>query len=69
MSHLAMEKSAALPQFHDTTWVLFLREKFRGLNTYQLFSTHSNCGEIANKAEAEVHFDGISYGKGACFLK
>ncbi len=33
MSHLAMEKSAALPQFHDTTWVLFLREKFWGLNT------------------------------------
>ncbi len=33
MSHLAMEKSAALPQYHDTTWVLFLREKFWGLNT------------------------------------
>jgi len=34
-----------------------------------LSSTHPICCDIANTAEAEVLFDGISYGKGSSWLK
>lgn len=69
MSFLAMEKSPRIAQFHETCWVTFLQYKFWGVNTDQLSSTHPICCQIANTAEAESIFDGISYGKGSSWLK
>ena len=69
MSFLVMSKSQPLQQFHDTCWVGFMEDKFWGISADQLGSTHPICCEIAHTGEAESIFDGISYGKGAAWLK
>jgi aminopeptidase N len=69
MAFLAMSKSQPLQQFHDTCWVGFMEDKGWGISADQLGSTHPICCEIAHTGEAESIFDGISYGKGAAWLK
>lgn len=69
LSFVAMERSAACAEYHDTHWVTFLQMKYWGVNTDQLSSTHPICCQINNTGEAESLFDGISYGKGSAFLK
>ena len=43
--------------------------KFEGVNADILKTTHPVMNSISSVAEAESVFDGISYGKGASFLK
>ena len=69
MSFLVLSKSQPLERFHETCWVTFMQYKFWGISTDQLSSTHPICGEIADTQEADAVFDGISYGKGAAWLK
>ena len=68
MSFVAMADSPELAYF-DTVWATFLQYKFNGVNTDVLSSTHPISTPIADTAEAENLFDGISYGKGAAWLK
>lgn len=69
MSFLAMAKSPVLPHYHETCWVTFLQYKFWGVTKDCSSSTHPICCEIADTAQAEALFDGISYGKGSAWLK
>ena len=69
MSFLVMQLSQPLEQYHATCWVTFMQYKFWGISTDQLSSTHPICCEIADTNEADAIFDGISYGKGAAWLK
>ena len=63
-----MANSPELSYF-NTVWATFLDDKFYGVKTDILSSTHPICTKIANTAEAENLFDWISYGKGASWLK
>jgi aminopeptidase N len=69
MSYVAMEQSPQCAQFHSTCWVDFLWSKFWGIQTDQMSTTHPICATISSTDEAASIFDGISYGKGAAFLK
>jgi aminopeptidase N len=68
MSILALDQIPELSYF-ETHWVTFLSYKFWGISEDQLSNTHPITSFINNTAEAESIFDGISYGKGASFLK
>ena len=68
MSFLAMSQSEELAHFKDS-WIAFLDWKHRGVDGDQLSSTHPVRCHIDSTDEAEALFDGISYGKGAAFLK
>lgn len=68
-AHVAESSAPELDYFHSTTWVTFLQYKFWGISTDQLSSTHPIKCEILQTDQAETLFDGISYGKGASFLK
>jgi len=68
MSFLAMSNAPELSYFHGQ-WIDFMVSKIKGINNDQLNSTHPVMSEIATTNEAESVFDGISYGKGASFLK
>lgn len=46
-----------------------MESKFHGIDSDMLNTTHPIKSKIANVNEAETVFDGISYGKGASFLK
>lgn len=46
-----------------------MQYKFWGINTDILSTTHPITCEITSTDQAELLFDGISYGKGASFLK
>ena len=69
MSFLVMRISQPLEQYHATCWVTFMQYKFWGISTDQLSSTHPICCDIGDTNEADAIFDGISYGKGAAWLK
>jgi aminopeptidase N len=43
--------------------------KFRGVGADVRNTTHPICNNIKSVEQAESVFDGISYGKGAAFLK
>ena len=47
----------------------FLKKKFWGDSTDKISLKHSFCCEITNTDEADLLFDGISYGKRSAFLK
>ena len=66
MSFLAMSECL---KSYDTVWVSFLFYKFWGISTDVLSSTHPICTQINSTDEADSLFDGISYGKGASWLK
>ena len=68
MSYYAMSKAPELKYFKNQ-WNFFLSSKFRGIDSDQLSSTHPIFSHIKSSDEAESVFDGISYGKGASFLK
>lgn len=68
MSYLCMASSPELKYF-DAVWASFLRYKFWGIETDQMSSTHPISCQISSTSEAVSIFDGISYGKGASFLK
>jgi len=47
----------------------FMRRKFAGFEIDDHSSTHPVRNDVASLAETESVFDGVSYGKGASFLK
>ena len=65
MSFVALDQAA----YFQTHWVTFLQYKFWGISEDQLSNTHPITCTINATDEAESLFDGISYGKGASFLK
>jgi len=46
-----------------------MARKFKGISADVLNTTHPICNNIKSVNEAESVFNGISYGKGAAFLK
>ena len=68
MAYLCQDTAPELTYF-KTSWVTFLQYKFWGINEDILSKTHPITCEINDTGEAENLFDGISYGKGASFLK
>jgi tricorn protease interacting factor F2/3 len=46
-----------------------MARKFQGIDADILHTTHPVMNHIKSVSEAESVFDGISYGKGASFLK
>lgn len=69
MSILSMDNIKEISEMHPTCWVEFNRYCMWGANTDQMSSTHAIQSEVANTEEAEMMFDGISYGKGSAWLK
>lgn len=51
------------------TWNNFLYERTWAISEDSLGTTHPIANNALDTAEAEESFDGISYGKGACWLK
>ena len=68
MSYIAMSNAPELAYFQGE-WLDFMYSKTEGINEDQLNSTHPVMSEIKTTDDAESVFDGISYGKGASFLK
>lgn len=68
MSYLVMTHSPELKKY-EHAWIDFMGRKFEGINADILKTTHPVVNNILSVAEAESVFDGISYGKGASFLK
>ena len=68
MSHMALKYARGLDDY-TLSWELFLGDKSWGLRTDQFSTTHPIVADCQNTEDAENIFDGISYGKGASFLK
>jgi len=68
MSYLVMTQSPELVKYREA-WIDFMGRKFEGINADIIKTTHPVVNYILSVAEAESVFDGISYGKGASFLK
>lgn len=68
MSYLAMDGAPELKYFKGQ-WNDFMGEKFSGIDMDQQNTTHPIFSEIKATSDAESVFDGISYGKGASWLK
>lgn len=69
MSFLALTEAPELVRFRAQAWLYFQETKFRGVSTDQLATTHPICSEISSLEQAKSVFDGVTYGKGASFLK
>jgi len=69
MSYIALTEIKDLHQYSNYAWLDFLDTKFEGVSNDQLLSTHPICSDIKSTDQVESIFDGISYGKGASFLK
>ena len=69
MSYLVMTQAPELSTKYKSAWVDFMGMKFEGVNADALNTTHPVVNAIQSVAEAESVFNGISYGKGASFLK
>jgi len=54
---------------YQYVWSLFLEERTWAIMEDSLSTTHPISGKAKDTDEAESLFDGISYGKGACYLK
>lgn len=68
MSYLVMTQAPELDKYKEA-WIDFMGRKFEGINADNLNTTHPVVNSIESVSEAESVFDGISYGKGASFLK
>ena len=68
MAYLSQTQIPELSYFSEA-WVDFMARKFRGIAADVLNTTHPICNNIKSVNEAESAFNGISYGKGAAFLK
>lgn len=71
MSYLVQTTSEELAYLgkNGGAWMDFMRRKHAGFETDDHSSTHPVRNEVASLAETEAIFDGISYGKGASWLK
>jgi len=68
ISYVCLDQAQGLEEY-DLAWSIFLDENFWGKEEDQQSTTHPIAGSCANTEEAQNLFDGISYGKGACFLR
>ena len=68
MSHMALKNAKGLEDY-TLSWEIFIGDKSWGLRTDQFSTTHPIVANWENTEDAENIFDGISYGKGASFLK
>lgn len=68
MSHMAMAYGENLDDY-TLSWEIFLFDKSWGLKTDEFSTTHPIAADCATTEDAENIFDGISYGKGASWLK
>jgi len=68
MSFVALDQAPECEYF-KYHWVEFLDDKFWGIRDDTLGTTHPITCDLASTDEAENIFDGISYGKGASWLK
>ena len=68
MSYLVMTQAPELEKYRGA-WIDFMGRKFEGINADLLNTTHPVVNDIQSVSEAESVFNGISYGKGASFLK
>ena len=69
MSYLAIDEIKELRPYYTSNQIDFLQTKDDGVSEDQLSSTHPICGNITSTEQVDQIFDGISYGKGASFLK
>ena len=68
ISYLAMDRVPELQKYKGS-WIDFSSRKFSGIDSDLTNQTHPIKSQISNTNESETVFDGISYGKGAAFLK
>ena len=68
MSTLAQQYGRGLDDY-TMGWIEFGRDKNWGMNTDLLSTTHPISTDCKHTDDAENIFDGISYGRGASFLK
>jgi aminopeptidase N len=68
MSYLVMTQAPELNKYKGA-WIDFMGRKFQGIDADILQTTHPVVNNIKSVSEAESVFNGISYGKGASFLK
>lgn len=69
MAYLTISKTEKLAHFQKENWVDMMGRKFTGVAADLVSSTHPVQSHLKSTSEAESVFDGISYGKGASFLK
>lgn len=68
ISYICMDEAEGLEDI-TLAWNIFLDENFWGLLTDQKDTSHSIAATCNSTGDAEDIFDGISYGKGASWLK
>jgi aminopeptidase N len=68
MSHISLANAKGLEKY-TMSWELMIRYKSWGMKTDQFSTTHPIAADCKHTEDADVIFDGISYGKGASFLK
>lgn len=68
ISYLALDNAIGLEDYH-LSWCIFTDEHFWGIKEDRQETTHPISTFCEDTEEASNLFDGISYGKGSCFLK
>lgn len=68
MSHMCLEYAPGLENY-TLSWEMFNADKRWGMRTDMFASTHPIACDCKDTEDADRIFDGISYGKGASFLK
>lgn len=68
ISYICMDQAEGLEDI-TLAWNIFLMEQFWGLRTDAMDTSHPIATSCESTADAEDIFDGISYGKGASWLK
>jgi len=68
MSHMALANAEGLEDY-KLSWEIFIGDKSWGLRTDEFSTTHPIAADCHSTEDADNIFDGISYGKGASFLK
>lgn len=67
-SYLVQTQAEGLERYRGA-WTDFMGRKFEGISADGMSSTHPVRNTLTSLEESEAIFDGISYGKGAAFLK
>ena len=68
VSFICLDEAKGLEKYKDA-WSIFINQNFSGLNLDQGPTTHPIQVNVINTDAAQDIFDGISYGKGASWLK
>ena len=68
VSHICLDEAPGLEKF-TKAWSIFMGDSYWGLEEDQKSTTHPIAVDIKDTEGAIDLFDGISYGKGSCWLK